>query len=155
MENNLNQLDQLDKKILTIIQSNARVPFLEVARECGVSGAAIHQRVNKLVSLGVIKGSEFLLDAKKIGYHTCAYIGIFLEKASMYKQVAQELMLIPEVTECYYTTGNYSILIKLYAHDNEHLKLILTDKLQSISGISRTETFILLEQSFNRHLPVI
>lgn len=148
------QIDNLDKKILSIIQGNARVPFLEVARECGVSGAAIHQRVQKLFKMGVITGSEFVVDPKKIGYHTCAYIGIYLEKAGMYKDVVEQLKLIPEIIQCDYTTGNYSIFIKLYTRDNEHLKVILADKLQSIRGVSRTETFICLEESFNRHLQV-
>ena len=147
-------IDSLDKKILTIIKGNARVPFLEVARECNVSGAAIHQRVQRLIKMGVIKGSEFIIDPKKIGYNTCAYMGIFLEKASMFKDVVKELEKIPEITQCHYITGNYSIFIKVYTKDNENLKTILIDKLQAIKGISRTETFISLEESFNRQLPV-
>lgn len=154
MEDNF-QIDSLDKKILSIIQGNARVPFLEVARECGVSGAAIHQRVQKLTKMGVITGSEFIVDPKKVGYHTCAYIGIFLEKAGLYSDVVDELMRIPEITQCDYTTGNWSIFIKVYTRDNEHLKDILADKLQTIRGVSRTETFICLEESFNRHIHVV
>lgn len=153
MEDNF-QIDSLDKKILRIIQQNARIPFLEVARECGVSGAAIHQRVGKLVKMGVIVGSEFLIDPKKVGLHTCAYIGIYLEKAGMYKEVVEQLRQIPEIIECNYTTGNYSIFIKVFTRDNEHLKMILSDKLQSINGISRTETFIALEDSFSRNIPI-
>ena len=149
------QIDKLDKKILSIILSNARIPFLEVARECGVSGAAIHQRVQKLTKIGVITGSEFIVDPKKVGYHTCAYIGIFLEKAGFYSDVVNELKKIPEIIQCDYTTGNYSIFIKVYTRDNEHLKIILADKLQSITGVARTETFICLEESFNRHLNVM
>jgi len=148
-------IDDLDKKILSIIQGNARIPFLEVARECNVSGAAIHQRVQKLIKTGVITGSEFIVDPKKIGYHTCAYIGIYLEKAGMYKDVVEELRKIPEIIQCDYTTGNYSIFIKIYTRDNQHLKEILADKLQSVKGISRTETFICLEENLSRHLPVI
>ena len=154
MEENLH-IDSLDKKILSIIQGNARIPFLEVARECGVSGAAIHQRVQKLTKIGVITGSEFLVDPKKVGYHTCAYIGIFLEKAGMFKEVVSQLEEIPEIIQCDYTTGNYSIFIKVYTRDNHHLKEILADKLQSIRGVARTETFICLEESFNRHLQVL
>jgi len=149
------QIDRLDKKILSIIKENARIPFLEVARECKVSGAAIHQRVQRLVKMGVIKGSEFIIDPKKIGYNTCAYMGIFLEKASQFNSVVDAFLKIPEITQCHYTTGNYAIFIKIYAYDNEHLKTILVDKLQSIKGIARTETFISLEESFNRHLPVL
>jgi Lrp/AsnC family transcriptional regulator, regulator for asnA, asnC and gidA len=154
MDENLH-IDSLDKKILSIIQGNARIPFLEVARECGVSGAAIHQRVQKLTKIGVIVGSEFVVDPKKVGYHTCAYIGIFLEKAGLFKEVVSQLEEIPEIIQCDYTTGNYSIFIKVYTRDNQHLKEILADKLQSIRGVARTETFICLEESFNRHLQVI
>ena len=148
------QIDSLDRKILSIIKKNARTPFLEVGRECGVSGAAVHQRVQRLIRIGVIAGAEFILDPIKVGYQTCAFIGIFLEKASMYPEVSKQLEQIEEMTEAHYTTGNYSILIKLYAHNNEHLKEILTEKLQAIQGISRTETFISLEESIKRQLPV-
>jgi Lrp/AsnC family transcriptional regulator, regulator for asnA, asnC and gidA len=154
MEENLH-IDSLDKKILSIIQGNARIPFLEVARECNVSGAAIHQRVQKLIKIGVITGSEFVVDPKKIGYHTCAYIGVYLERADMFKDVVEELRQIPEITQCDYTTGNYSIFIKVYTRDNQHLREILADKLQAIRGVSRTETFICLEENFSRHLQVI
>jgi Lrp/AsnC family transcriptional regulator, regulator for asnA, asnC and gidA len=148
------QIDTLDKKILSIIKKNARTPFLEVGRACDVSGAAVHQRVQRLIKEGVIAGAEFILDPKKVGYLTCAYIGIFLEKASLFNDVAKRLEQIPEIVECHYTTGNYSIFIKIYAKNNEHLKNILTEHLQSIQGIARTETFISLEESFRRQLPV-
>ena len=148
------QIDNLDRKILSMITNNARIAYLEVARACNVSGAAIHQRIQKLTKLGVITGSKFTIEPKKIGFKTCAYIGIFLDKASLYKQVLNELEKITEITQCHYTTGNYSVFIKLYTRDNEHLKAILTDKLQSIPGISRTETFISLEEGFNRSIPI-
>jgi Lrp/AsnC family transcriptional regulator for asnA, asnC and gidA len=148
------QIDNLDRKILAIIKKNARTPFLEVGRACDVSGAAVHQRVQRLIKEGIITSSEFILDPQKVGYHTCAYIGIFLEKASLYKDVAKQLERVPEIVECHYTTGNYSIFIKIYAKTNEHLRNILTDNLQTIAGISRTETFISLEESFKRQLPV-
>ena len=147
------QIDSLDRKILTMICANARVPYLEVARECGISGAAVHQRIQRLNRLGIVKGSEFILDPKTMGYHTCAFMGIFLERAGMFKSVVEQLSKITEITECHYTTGNYSIFVKVYAYDNEHLKRIL-DKLQSIDGISRTETLISLEQSFHRQIPI-
>lgn len=150
-----NQLiDSLDRKILALITENARIPYLEVARECNVSGAAIHQRIQRLTRLGVIIGSEFKIDAKKIGFHTCAYMGIFLESASLYPEVVKKLRDIPEIVQCHYTTGNYSIFIKVYTRNNEDLKHVLVDKLQAIPGIARTETFISLEESFNRHLPL-
>ena len=153
MEDNL-QIDSLDKKILSMITQNARIPYLEVARACNVSGAAIHQRIQKLTKMGVITGSRFTIEPKKIGYKTCAYMGIFLDKASLYREVLDKLKEIPEVTQCHYTTGNYSIFIKIYTRDNEHLKTVLTDKLQAIEGVSRTETFISLEEGFNRSLPI-
>jgi Lrp/AsnC family transcriptional regulator for asnA, asnC and gidA len=148
------QIDSLDRKILALITENARIPYLEVARECNVSGAAIHQRIQRLTRLGVITGSEFIIDPKKIGYHTCAYMGIFLESASMYPEVVKKLKGIPEIVQCHYTTGNYSIFIKVFTKNNEDLKHVLVDKLQSINGIARTETFISLEESFNRQLPL-
>ena len=153
MEESL-QIDSLDKKIIKMITKNARIPYLEVARECNVSGAAIHQRVQKLTRIGVITGSKFTIEPKKIGYNTCAYMGIFLEQASLYNDVLQELKKIPEITQCHFTTGNYSVFIKIFAQDNEHLKSILSDKIQLISGIARTETFISLEEGFNRSIPI-
>lgn len=147
-------IDKLDRKILSIIKKNARTPFLEVGRACDVSGAAVHQRVQRLIKEGVIVGAEFVLDPKKVGFHTCAYIGIFLEKASLYDEVVKKLEQLPEIVECHYTTGSHSIFIKIYARDNEHLKNILTNHLQCIQGIARTETFISLEETFRKQLPV-
>ncbi len=147
-------IDNLDRKILSYITKNARTAFLEVARECGVSGAAVHQRIQKLTHLGVILGSEFIVDPQTLGYHTRAFIGIYLEKASMNKYVVSELQKIPEVVECHYTTGGYSIFIKVITKNNEHLKNILADKLQAIDGITRTETFISLVENIKRQLPI-
>lgn len=149
------QIDSLDRKILSILIKDARTPFLEVARECNVSGAAIHQRVQRLIRLGVISGSQFILEPKKLGYHTCAYIGIFLENASLFNDVSEKLLKIPEITQCHYTTGQYSMFIKVYTRDNEHLKDVLSDKIQAINGISRTETFISLDVLVDRQLPMI
>jgi len=154
MEENLH-IDSLDRKILKLITENARIPYLEVARECNVSGAAIHQRIQRLMRLGVITGSEFILNPKKIGFQTCAYIGVFLESAHLYPEVVKKLREIPEITQCHYTTGNYSIFIKVYTKSNEDLKNVLVEKLQSISGIERTETFISLEEAFARQIPII
>ncbi len=153
MESNL-QIDSLDKKILSMITHNARIPFLEVARECKVSGAAIHQRIQRLMNMGVIKGSEFIINPAKIGYHTCAFMGIFLKKASLFDNVVKMLEEIPEVVECHYTTGEYAMFIKIFAKSNEHLKRILHDRLQNIPGISSTETIISLDESFKRQLPI-
>jgi Lrp/AsnC family transcriptional regulator for asnA, asnC and gidA len=148
------QIDDLDRKILSLITKNARIPYLEVARECKVSGAAIHQRIQRLTRMGVITGSEFVISPKKIGFSTCAYVGIFLDSASLYPEVVQELKKIPEITQCHYITGGYSIFIKIFTRNNEDLKHVLHDKVQAIQGISRTETFISLEESFNRQIPL-
>ncbi|MBZ4652536.1 MAG: hypothetical protein JG761_1336 [Proteiniphilum sp.] len=147
------ELDVLDEKILKMIVNNARIPFLEVARECGVSGAAIHQRVQKLTQLGVVKGSEFVVDAEKIGFETCAFVGIFLTSPSTFDYVVKELEKIPEVVECYYTTGQYDLLIKVYAKNNKDLLRIIHSELQPL-GLSRTETLICFKDGFRKKLPV-
>ena len=146
-------LDELDEKILKLIVNNARIPFLEVARECGVSGAAIHQRVQKLTNAGVIKGSEFVLDSEKIGFDTCAYIGLYLNSPTSYETVVPELEKIPEVVECYYTTGQYDLLIKVYARNNKDLLRIIHSRLQPL-GLSRTETLMCFKAAFKRKLPI-
>ncbi|HKJ40695.1 MAG TPA: Lrp/AsnC ligand binding domain-containing protein [Sunxiuqinia sp.] len=148
------QIDQLDEKILQLITKNARIPFLEVARECGVSGAAIHQRVQRLLNLGVVSGSEFIVNPAKLGYNTCAYMGLFLEKAKYHKQVVEALKSIPEIVECHYTTGSYAIFVKIQTKTNNHLKRIIDEELQEVEGIARTETFISLEMEFKRQVPV-
>lgn len=147
------ELDELDEKILRMIVTNARIPFLEVARKCEVSGAAIHQRVQKLLNLGVVKGSEFVVDAEKIGYETCAFVGIFLTSPSTFDYVVQELEKIPEVVECYYTTGQYDLLIKVYAKNNKDLLRIIHSELQPL-GLSRTETLISFKDAFRKKLPI-
>jgi Lrp/AsnC family transcriptional regulator for asnA, asnC and gidA len=146
-------LDKLDRKILQYISQNARTPFLEIARECNVSGAAIHQRVQKLVNQGVIRNSEFVIDQYKVGYQTCAYIGIVLKNNIEFQSVADHIKQIPEVVECHYTTGKYAMFIKMYAKDNRHLLRLILDKLAIIPGVSNTETFQLsLEEIFRRQL---
>lgn len=147
-------IDDLDRKILKLITANARIPFLEVARECGVSGAAIHQRVQRLVAVGVIIGSEFLVSPQKLGYHTTAYMGIHLEKVSYDKKVLKQLREIQEVVECHHTTGQYAIFIKIQTKTNKHLMKIIDTDLQAIDGIARTETFISLEEDFKRQIPI-
>jgi Lrp/AsnC family transcriptional regulator, regulator for asnA, asnC and gidA len=147
-------IDDLDEKILKLITKNARIPFLEVARECGVSGAAIHQRVQRLLNIGVVSGSEFLINPQKLGYNTCAYMGIYLEKAKYHTRVVQELTKIPEIVECHYTTGQYAIFIKVQTKTNKHLKKLIDNEIQEIEGVARTETFISLEMEFKRQVPV-
>lgn len=150
----MEKIDNLDKKILGIIVNNARIPSKEIAETCGVSRAAIHQRVQKLTDIGVITGSGYHVNPKALGYATCTYIGVKLEKGSMYRDVVPELEKIHEVVECHFTTGPYSMLIKLYARDNQHLMELLNDKIQMIHGVIDTETLISLEQSMNRSIPI-
>ena len=146
------QLDSLDKKILKMISEDARIPFLEVARACNVSGAAIHQRIQKLSSLGVIKGSQFIIDPEKIGYETCAYIGLYLKDPGTFDRVVEELKKIPEVVECHYTTGGYDLFIKLFARNNHDLLTIIHDRLQPL-GLSRSETIVAFNAVIDRQLP--
>ncbi len=148
------KLDKLDRQILKLISDDARIPFLEVARECNVSGAAIHQRVQKLTSMGVIKGSQYIIDPEKIGYDTCAYIGLNLKHPEKFDDVVKKLKTIPEVVECHYTTGNYDMFIKIYATNNHHLLDIIHDQLQPL-GLARSETIISFNSAFDRQLPVI
>lgn len=146
-------LDSLDRKILRLIAADARVPFLEVARSCNVSGAAIHQRIQKLTALGVLKGSQFIINPEKIGYEACAYVGLFLKDPSSFDEVVEKLRQIPEVTECHYTTGGYDMFIKIYAKNNHHLLDIIHDKLQPL-GLSRSETIVSLNAVIDRQLPM-
>lgn len=147
------QLDKLDEQILGLIADNARIPFLEVARACNVSGAAIHQRIQKLTNLGILKGSEFIIDPEKVGYETCAYIGLYLKDPSQFDMVTEELKRVPEVVECHYTTGQYDMFIKVYARNNHHLMNIIHDKLQPL-GLSRSETIISFREAIKRQMPI-
>ncbi|MBR1631773.1 MAG: Lrp/AsnC ligand binding domain-containing protein [Paludibacteraceae bacterium] len=147
------QLDKLDKKILRIISRNARTPFLEVARECKVSGAAVHQRVQKLLQAGVVKGSEFVINTQKVGYHTCAYIGVVVSDVNQSESVIARLREVLEVVECHFTTGRFSMLIKVYAQDNRHLLQLLVGKINTIPGIAHTETILVsLDEVFHRQV---
>ena len=150
----MEKIDSLDKKILSILSKNARIPFKDVAAACGVSRAAIHQRVQRLIEVGVITGSGFDVNPKSLGYTTCTYVGLNLERGSMYKEVVKRLQTIPEIVECHFTTGGYTMLLKLYARDNEQLMELLNGKLQGIHGVMSTETLISLEQSIKREIPV-
>lgn len=148
------RLDKLDRKILDMIANDARIPFLEVARACNVSGAAIHQHVQKLQEMGVIKGSQYVLDPESIGYETCAYIGLYLQDPSQYEEVTKELLMkVPEVVECHYTTGQYDIFIKIYAKNNHHLLSIIHDRLQKLN-VARSETLISFNEAIKRQMPL-
>ena len=148
------KIDNLDRKILKILSQNARIPFKDVAAECNVSRAAIHQRVQHLIENGVITGSGFDINPKSLGYSTCTYVGITLERGSMYKTVCERLIHIPEIVECHFTTGPYTMLVKLYARDNEQLMHLLNSQLQSIPGVVATETLISLKQSIKKEVPI-
>lgn len=145
-------LDQLDLNILKNLSLNARKPYLEIARECGVSGATIHQRIQRLSQIGIIKGSECLIDPAAVGFDTCAYVGLYLRDPSQYNSVVTALEKMPEIVECHYTTGQYDIFIKLYARNNDHLLHIL-QKIQEL-GFARTETLISFKQVFKRQMHI-
>ena len=148
------KIDGIDKKILRYLMQDARKPILESARNIGISGAAIHQRLRKLEKSGLIAGSKFVINPKILGYITMAYIGIFLDKAMSNPAAVKALEKIPEVLECHYTTGNWSILIKVLCRDNEHLMQVLNRDIQQIEGVSRTETFISLNQQIDRQITI-
>ena len=148
------KLDGLDKQILKLIAADARIPFLEVARACDVSGAAIHQRIQKLTNMGVLNGSQFIIEPEKLGYETCAFIGLNLKDPEDFDTVVEELKRIPEVTECHYTTGNFDMFIKIYAQNNHHLLTIIHDKLQPL-GLSSSQTLISFHSAFERQLPIM
>ena len=148
------QIDGIDKKILRALMQDARTPILEIARHVGISGAAIHQRLRKLEKAKLISGSKFIINPKVLGYTTMAFVGVFLDKAISNPEAVRQLKKIPEVLECHYTTGNWSIFIKVLCKDNEHLMHVLNSDIQSITGVSRTETFISLQQQIDRQIKI-
>ena len=152
--NNTIKIDGIDKEIIRSLMNNARTPILEIAKRIGVSGAAIHQRLRKLENSELIEGSKIIINPKVLGYKTMAFIGIYLEKAGDNADVVRELKNIPEVIESHYTTGNWSILTKILCVDNENLMQILNKKIQTINGVSRTETYISLDQQINRQIAI-
>lgn len=147
------KLDQLDKQILRLIADDARIPFLEVARICNVSGAAIHQRIQKLTTMGILEGSQFIINPEKVGYETCAFIGLNLKNPEDFDKVVEKLREIPEVVECHYTTGDYDLFIKIYAANNHHLLNIIHDQLQPL-GLARSESIISFHSAIDRQLPI-
>ena len=146
------EIDGIDKEILRFLIEDARKPILQIANKIGISGAAIHQRLRKLEDAKVISGSKLIVNTKVLGYNTMAFVGVYLDKASSNAEAVKELKKIPEVLECHYTTGNWSILIKIICRDNEHLMNLLNKKIQPIAGVSRTETFISLDQQIERQI---
>lgn len=155
MEMNL-QIDQTDKKILSLLMVDARISYLEIARECGISGPAVHQRIARLKEAGMISGSQLLLDPKGMGYMTCAFIGIQVNitSKSTHEEVFEKIRQLPEIVECHHISGKYSLLVKVFTRNNEHLKRVIVEKIQSIPEITYTESFISLELGFERQIPV-
>jgi Lrp/AsnC family transcriptional regulator for asnA, asnC and gidA len=147
-------LDEVDLKILAMLMKDATVPYTDIAKKLLVSGGTIHVRMKKLNEIGVVKGSELIIDPSKMGFDIAAFIGIYLEKGSLYHNVAKELNKIPEVVELHYTTGIYSMFAKLVCKNTQNLRDVLNEKIQSIKGIQRTETFISLEESFKRQVKI-
>jgi Lrp/AsnC family transcriptional regulator for asnA, asnC and gidA len=148
------QIDDIDRKILTHLSRNARVPFLVIARECGISGAAIHQRVKKMEESGIIEGSRFIVKPETLGLGVCAFVGVTLDHAHAYRTVVKEIEKVSEVLECHFITGTFTFLIKLRCTNHDHLMDILINTFQNIPGISKTETFISLDQLIDRQVNV-
>ncbi len=150
---NRQNFDALDLKILRDLSLQARKPYLEIAREYGVSGAAVHQRIQKLLANKVITGSECIIDPTSMGYDTCAYVGIYLRDPAKSAEVVEEIKKIPEIIECHYTTGRYDLLLKVVALNNEHLLHLLQNEIQQL-GTSRTETLLSFREVLKRPIPV-
>ncbi|MEE2770724.1 MAG: Lrp/AsnC ligand binding domain-containing protein [Bacteroidota bacterium] len=148
------KLDGIDKTILNYLMEDAKKPILEIAKSIGITGAAVHQRLRKLEKSGLIQGNKMLLDARMLGYKTMAFVGVYLDKAVSNPQAVKQLRQIQEVIECHYTTGNWSIFLKILCRDNEHLMNVLNKNIQAIEGVSRTETFISLNQQINRQIKI-
>ncbi|MFT2010755.1 Lrp/AsnC ligand binding domain-containing protein [Pontibacter sp. 13R65] len=149
------EIDNLDRQILRLLMQDVTRAYTDIAKELNVSGGTIHVRMKKLTEMGVVTGSQLLINPSAIGFDICAFIGVYLEKGSAYKE-AQELMRqIPEIVELHYTTGSYSMFVKLICRDTKHLREVLNEKMQAIPGVSRTETLISLEESISRQISII
>ncbi len=151
MSKNL-EIDNVDLKILALLSEDAKIPYTEIAKKVYVSGGTVHVRMRKMEEMGIVQGTTLNMDYSKLGYDITAFLGIYLEKSSLYDSVVDELKKVPEVVKIHYTTGNYSIFIKIHCRDTKHLREVLHDKIQRIEGIVRTETLISLEESLNRHI---
>ena len=146
------EIDNVDLKILNILMEDAKIPYTEVAKRVFVSGGTVHVRMKKLEEMGIVTGTTLKMDYSKLGFDVTCFMGIYLLKSSLYDSVVNNLKEIPEIVKAHYTTGNYNIFIKIHCKDTRHLKDVLHDKIQKVEGIERTETFISLEESLNRHL---
>ena len=145
-------IDKTDQKILSFLVNNARMPYLEIARECGVSGAAIHQRVKKMEASGIITGSRLIVKPSTLGLNVCAFISVTLSENSKYPEVVASLTKIPEIVECHFVTGKAALLVKLYCFDNDHLMEVLLNTIQNIPFIQATDTMIALDEAFERQI---
>ncbi len=148
-------IDNVDLKILALLTEDAKMPYTEVAKKVFVSGGTVHVRMRKMEEMGIVKGTTLKMDYSKMGYDITAFLGIYLEKSSLYDDVIKKLQLIPEIVKIHYTTGNYNIFVKMHCKDTKHLKDVLHDKIQTVEGIERTETIISLEESLNRHIQFV
>lgn len=144
------EIDEVDLKILSHLMLDAKTPYTEIAKKVYVSGGTVHVRMKKMEELGVVKGTTLQLDYAKLGFDVTCFLGIYLEKSSLYDMVVEKLKDIPEVVKIHYTTGNYNIFIKIHCRDTNHLREVLHDKIQKVDGIDRTETFISLDESMSR-----
>ena len=148
-------IDHIDKQILSILMRDAKTPYTDIAKKIHVSGGTVHVRMKKMEAMGIAKKSNLVIDYTKLGYDITAFLGIYLDKSSLYDEVSEKLKLIPEIVGAHYTTGNYSIFAKIICKDTNHLRRVLHDKIQKIPGIQRTETFISLEESINRPINIV
>jgi len=146
------EIDNIDLKILTLLTQDAKVPYTEIAKKVFVSGGTVHVRMKKMEEIGVVTGTTLTMDYSKLGYDVTAFLGIYLERSSLYDTVTVKLREIPEIVKMHYTTGNYNIFVKIHCKDTRHLREVLHDKIQKVVGIERTETFVSLEESLNRHI---
>ncbi|GAB3165107.1 Lrp/AsnC ligand binding domain-containing protein [Telluribacter humicola] len=153
MNKNL-EIDNTDLRILALLMENAGLPYTEIGKRVFVSGGTVHVRMKKMEQMGIVKGSQLIIDPARLGWDINAFLGIYLDKSSLYEEVAEQLERIPEVVNIHYTTGIYSIFAKIVCRDTEHLREVLHDKIQRVQGIQRTETFISLEERINRSIPL-
>jgi len=145
-------IDHIDMKILALLTEDAKMPYTEVAKKVFVSGGTVHVRMRKMEEMGIVRGTTLKMDYSKLGYDVTAFLGIYLQKSSLYDSVIEKLQNIEEIVRIHYTTGNYNIFVKVHCRDTRHLKDVLHDKVQQIDGIERTETMISLEESLDRHI---
>lgn len=149
------EIDKTDLKILSLLMQDAKMPYTTIGEKIFVSGGTVHVRMNKMEQMGIVKGSQLIVDPIKLGWDISAFLGIYLDKSELYDTVASQLENIPEVVSINYTTGQYSIFVKIVCRDTQHLREVLHDKIQKVGGINRTETFISLEERFNRPIPLV